>query len=129
MTDIEKIEETARTMGFKNIEEVLCDIIESTNFDSLATIEDIVNELTSYLSPYLDGWVDRDEIRNKIIQHITEPDTMSLEESGYVSWKEFLSDAAVNTECKEYTDILFEEFEEEEIEKLWRDSHVSQAVI
>lgn len=125
MTDVEKIEERAKSLGFKRIEDLLCDIIESTDFDGLETIEDIMTELTTYLTPYLEGWIDREGVINKIKQHVTEPGTMSLEESGYDSWHQFLSDAAMQTEGKEYTDILFDEFKEDELEKLWKDSHVS----
>lgn len=63
----------------------------------------------------------REQIRRQIIKDITAPDTMSKEEAGYLSYQTFLSDAEMGNVL--YTDILFEDFEEKELEKLWKESH------
>jgi hypothetical protein len=63
----------------------------------------------------------RGKIREQIIKDIADPDTMSIEEANYVSYLEFLSDAQMGDHG--YEDVLFEEFSEEELERLWRESH------
>lgn len=64
----------------------------------------------------------RKEIFHKqIIKDITDPDTMSKEEANYISYLEFLSDSEMGNPG--YEDVLFDDFEEEELEKLWKESH------
>jgi hypothetical protein len=65
--------------------------------------------------------VKREIIHRQIIKDITNPKTMCLEEANYVSYLEFLSDAEMGS--KEYSEVLFEDFEEEELARLWKESH------
>lgn len=79
-----------------------------------------------YLSIDKKQWSD-EEIRQQIIKDVTEEDTMSLKEANYDCWKGFLSDARMGLDneefYKKYEEYLYENFTEEELEKLWQDSH------
>jgi hypothetical protein len=63
----------------------------------------------------------REKIQKMIIKDITDPDTMNIEEAGYVSYQQFLSDAETSTEG--YSEVLFENFDEEELVRQWKESH------
>lgn len=63
----------------------------------------------------------KEKLHEQIIKDITDPDTMNKEEANYVSYLEFLSDSEM--ENHGYEEVLFEDFEEEELEKLWKESH------
>lgn len=61
------------------------------------------------------------KIKEQIIKDITDPDTMSKEDANYTSYLQFLSDSEMGNHL--YIEVLFEDFEEEELERLWKNSH------
>lgn len=63
----------------------------------------------------------KEKLHEQIIKDITDPNTMSKEDANYVSYLEFLSDSEMGTQG--YEEVLFNDFEEEELERLWRESH------
>ena len=65
--------------------------------------------------------LERIEIQAEIIQDLKRKDTMYYKDAGYDSWFNFFSDAEIGRPL--YEKVLHEEFTEEIMEKLWRDSH------
>lgn len=63
----------------------------------------------------------KQKLHDQIIRDITDMDTMSKEESNYSSYLTFLSDAEMGTEG--YEEVLFDDFTEEDLERLWKESH------
>lgn len=63
----------------------------------------------------------KEKLREQIIKDITDPTTMNLEESNYLSYQQFLSDSEMGNEG--YEEVIYEYFEEEELVRLWNDSH------
>ena len=63
----------------------------------------------------------KEKLHKQIVKDITAHDTMSKEEAGYLSYHGFLIDAALGTPG--YEEVVSEDFEEDELERLWKESH------
>ncbi len=61
------------------------------------------------------------KIRQRIINNIT-TDCDHINELGYDSWKSMLSDANME-DVSEYNEVLYNDFTEDELEKIWQESH------
>jgi len=68
-----------------------------------------------------------ERIKKLIIKDITDKDTAYYLEHEYECWKDFLSNGCeLDVDSEEYDlyqDVLYKDFSDEEIEKLWRNSH------
>lgn len=67
--------------------------------------------------------INYNKIKKQIIKDITDKDTDYYIECGYEYWKDFLSDGNAEIDAEQYDKVLYEDFTEEELEKLWRNSH------
>lgn len=66
------------------------------------------------------------DIKKQIIKDISE-DCDHYSELGYDCWKHLLSDANMENR-EEYDKVLYEEFTEDELEELWKNSHNNKVV-
>lgn len=61
------------------------------------------------------------DIEKQIIKDISKSDY--YKDCGYDCWKHFLSDANMNIDKEKYDEVLYEDFTEEELDKLWWNYH------
>lgn len=66
---------------------------------------------------------DYNVIKQQIIKDITDKYTDYYKELGYEYWKDLLSDGNTEIDGEEYDKVLYNDFEEEQLEELWRNSH------
>ncbi len=64
----------------------------------------------------------KDALYERIVLDVTDMETEYYAPE-YASWKEYLSDCDGNGD---YEDVLFESFEEKELEALWQNSHIAE---
>ncbi|MBD5480820.1 MAG: hypothetical protein HDR14_16320 [Lachnospiraceae bacterium] len=64
----------------------------------------------------------KDALYERVVRDITDMETEYYAPE-YASWREYLSDTDGN---KDYEDVLFESFEEKELEALWQNSHIAE---
>ena len=64
----------------------------------------------------------RDALYERVVLDITDMQTEYYAPE-YASWKEYLSDCDGNAD---YKDVLFESFQEKELEALWQNSHIAE---
>lgn len=64
----------------------------------------------------------KDALYERVVLDVTDMQT-GYYAPEYASWKEYLSDCDGN---KDYEDVLFESFEEKELEALWQNSHIAE---
>lgn len=63
----------------------------------------------------------KQSLHEQIIKDVTDPDTMSKEAAGYDNYRSFLSDSEMGNHG--YEEVLYEDFTENDLEKLWKESH------
>ena len=64
----------------------------------------------------------KESLYNEIVCDVTDIKTEYYAPE-YASWREYLSDCDGNAD---YEDVLFESFEEKELEALWQNSHIAE---
>lgn len=69
---------------------------------------------------------DYNVIKEQIIKDITDEYTDYYKELGYEYWKDLLSDGNTEIDGGEYDKVLYNDFEEEQLEELWRNSHCNK---
>lgn len=104
--------DTLITLRINKWKEILEDDELHYNYDesTLSNIKEDVDVYTTILA------------KLKIISDIT-GDCDYYAELDYGNWKDLLSDGNTEIDKEEYDNVLYEEFTEEELDKLWKDSH------